>query len=489
MIPGTGIYSYITAIAALVLGGTFVFWLMRNRNQSKLSRPTFDPQKTIIPRDKHPVSRRHINDNALKVINRLNSQGHEAYLVGGCIRDIYLDLRPKDFDVATSASPEEVRGLFRNSRLIGRRFKLVHVLFGREMIEVATFRAGHKQHHGQEKSRHSKSGRILRDNVYGTMEDDAMRRDFTINALYYDGRNFSVIDFCNGIDDIRTGTLRLIGDPLTRYHEDPVRMLRAIRFADKLNFSMAPGTEQPIRELGHLLHDIPPARLFDEVLKLLQSGHGVRTFELLREYQLFRSLFPATELCLQEQDKDKHACNLIIESLKSTDRRIRQNQPVTPAFLFAALLWAPMRQLVKKLMTHQGVPPVPAFQQASMTVITNQCNHTAIPRRFSMIARDIWDLQIRLERRQPKLIESILEHPKFRAAYDFLVLREQSGENLSAAAQWWTEIQELDKHGRYSMIKLLSSHEGQKNRGNKRRRRKRKPRSDDASSNNQSGEF
>lgn len=483
-------FSYTTAIAVIVLGGTLIFWLMRNRNQAKPSQPILDPVKTIIPRDMHPVSRRNISDNALKVINRLNSQGYEAYLVGGCIRDLYLDLHPKDFDVATNASPEDVRRLFRNSRLIGRRFKLVHVLFGRDMIEVATFRANHEQHHGREKSRHSDSGRILRDNVYGTMEDDAMRRDFTVNALYYDGRDFSVVDFCNGVEDIRTGTLRLIGDPVTRYHEDPVRMLRAVRFAAKLNFSMAPETEQPISELGQLLRDIPSARLFDEVLKLLQSGHGVRTFELLREYQLFAPLFPATDHALNEalNEQDKHVYSLIIESLKSTDRRVKQNRPVTPAFLFAALLWAPMRRLARELMDNQGMPPVPAFQQASMTVITNQCNHTAIPRRFSLMVRDIWDLQIRLERRQPKLIESLLEHPRFRAAYDFLVLREQSGENLSAAGQWWTEIQELDEHGRHAMIRSLSSHGRQKKQGNKRRRLRRKPRSDDAASNNQSGD-
>lgn len=490
MMPSTGMFSYTTAIAVMVLGGTLIFWLMRNRNQEKRPQPTFDagnaPQKTIIPRDKHPISRRNISDNALKVINRLNSQGHEAYLVGGCIRDLYLDLHPKDFDVATSASPEEVRQLFRNSRLIGRRFKLVHVLFGREVIEVATFRANHEQHHGQEKSHHSESGRILRDNVYGTMEDDAMRRDFTVNALYYDGRDFSVVDFCNGVDDIRTGTLRLIGDPVTRYHEDPVRMLRAVRFAAKLNFSMAPETEQPIQELGQLLRDIPSARLFDEILKLLQSGQGVRTFELLREYQLFAPLFPATDHSLNEalNEQDEHACSLIIESLKSTDRRVKQSRPVTPAFLFAALLWPPMKRLARELMD-QGMPPIPAFQQASMTVITNQCNHTSIPRRFSMMVRDIWDLQIRLERRQPKLIESLLEHPKFRAAYDFLILREQSGENLSAAGsssvgEWWTEIQEVDEHGRFSMIKALSSQRAspgdQKKSGNKPRRRRRRPR-------------
>ena len=466
MMPGTGIFSFLTATAVVVLGGTIIYWLMSKRKKAKRP-PISGVLKTVIPRDQHPVSRRFISNNALKVINRLNSQGFEAYLVGGCVRDLYLDLHPKDFDVATSASPEEVHRLFRNSRLIGRRFKLVHILFGREMIEVATFRAQHEQHHGRDKSHHSESGRILRDNVYGSMEDDAMRRDFTVNGLYYDGRDFSVVDFYNGVDDIHTGTLRLIGDPVTRYHEDPVRMLRAIRFAAKLNFTMAPETEQPIRELGNLLRDIPPARLFDEVLKLLQSGHGVRTFELMREYQLFAPLFPATEQSLNEQDQDAGA--LIIEALKSTDRRLKNNRPVTPAFLFAALLWSPMRLLAKDLM-EQGMPTVPAFQQASMVVITNQCNHISIPRRFSMMVRDIWDLQARLERRQPKQIEAILGHPKFRAGYDFLVLREQSGEHLSSVGQWWTDIQELDEHGRYAMIKALTK--AKKKSGPKRRRRK-----------------
>ena len=439
-------------------------------------------EKTIIPRDLHPISRRNISDNALKVVKRLNSQGHEAYLVGGCVRDLYLDQKPKDFDVATSASPEEVRQLFRNSRLIGRRFKLVHVLFGREMIEVATFRANHEDHHGQEKSRHSDSGRILRDNVYGTLEDDAMRRDFTVNALYYDSRDFTVVDFCNGVDDIRTGTLRLIGDPVTRYHEDPVRMLRAIRFAAKLNFTMAPETEAPIMELSDLLRDIPPARLFDEVLKLLQSGNGVATFDLLRQYQLFEPLFPATEHCLKRagaktsdtnESGGEYVRNLIVASLKSTDRRIRQNRPVTPAFLFAALLWAPMKALAEDL-KQQGLPPIPALQQAAMTVIGNQCQHTSIPKRFSMMVRDIWSLQVRLERRQPKQVELLLEHPKFRAAYDFLLLREQAGEQLSGAGQWWTDIQEMDEQGRINMIRGLSSRQSKP--GTKRRRRRRKPR-------------
>ena len=491
----TGLFSNVTALVGLVLVITTVIWLMYNnsrknpgKNPSKkklrktASPETPQPHRRSIPRDDHPVSRRHISDNALKVVNRLNAQGFEAYLVGGCVRDLYLDLHPKDFDVATNATPEQVRNLFRNSRLIGRRFKLVHVLFGREMIEVATFRANYATHHGKDKSHHSESGRILRDNVYGTIEDDAIRRDFTVNALYYDSRDFSVVDFCNGVNDLDNKTLRLIGDPETRYQEDPVRILRAIRFAAKLNFELAPETEAPIRQLSYLLRDVPSPRLFDEVLKLLQSGQGVKTFRLLREYQVFETLFPATAHCLQKhslQDHDEITERLIIQALDSTDKRVSRNRPVTPAFLFAALLWSPMRRLAQDFMD-QGMPPVPALQQAAMTALDNQVTHTAIPKRFSIMVREIWDLQGRLERRQPRAIESLLEHPRFRAAYDFLLLREQAGESLNGVGKWWTDIQEMNDEGHQSMIRDLrnphKNHTGNNpGANNKRKRRRRKP--------------
>ena len=431
------------------------------------------PQRNI-PRDEHPVSRKEISENALKVLHRLNSNGFDAYLVGGCIRDIYLGLHPKDFDVATNATPEQVRQLFRNSRVIGRRFKLVHILFGREMIEVATFRASHDQdNHGRDKSRHSDSGRILRDNVYGSMEEDALRRDFTINALYYTSTDHSVVDYCNGISDIQQRTLRLIGDPVRRYHEDPVRMLRAIRFQAKLDFQVEEATAAPIFELGHLLKDIPSARMFDEILKLLQSGQGESTFDLLRDYDLFAHIFPATQHCLDSADDNCEA--LLRSALRSTDQRVGQDKPVTPAFLFAALLWSPLQRLAKDL-REQGVPPVPALQQAAMTVIENQCAHTAIPRRFSMTIRDIWDLQFRLERRQPKTIDTLLTHPKFRAAYDFLVLREESGEPLNGAGQWWTELQEGMDSDRDAMIQSLRGQRREQAPGERPRRRRRRPR-------------
>ncbi|AMO58576.1 polynucleotide adenylyltransferase PcnB [Endozoicomonas montiporae] len=451
----------------------------RGRGKKGKCRPvslTNSPDRQVIPRDHHPVSRREISDNALKVLHRLTSNGFDAYLVGGCIRDIYFDLHPKDFDVATNATPEQVRRLFRNSRVIGRRFKLVHVLFGREMIEVATFRASHdnnatSQEHGRDKSHHSDSGRILRDNVYGSMEDDALRRDFTVNALYYDARDFTVVDFCNGVQDIEDEVLRLIGDPVTRYHEDPVRMLRALRFKAKLDFTIDPETADPIFELGHLLRDIPAARMFDEILKLLQSGKGVRTFELLQEYGLLKHLFSATSHCLEAGDD--YCEELIYSALRSTDKRIVKDRPVTPAFLFAALLWGPLQRQFRDLQ-EQGIPPVPAMQQAAMIVLDNQCAHTAIPKRFTMTIRDIWDMQYRLERRQPKQIDGLLAHPKFRAAYDFLVLREESGEQLDNAGQWWTDIQDGNEQGRNEMIRSLRNQPGGNGRKRRRRRQPRK---------------
>ncbi|WP_252177454.1 polynucleotide adenylyltransferase PcnB [Endozoicomonas sp. 4G] len=477
----------ITVLVVLAISLAAYFWLKPPperdsvSSESQLPEPDSIPEpddfrseeQTRIAREHHPVSRQGISENALKVLHRLNSNGYEAYLVGGCIRDLYLDLHPKDFDVTTNATPEQVRRLFRNSRIIGRRFKLVHILFGHEVIEVATFRASHDAEarnieHSRDKSQHSDSGRILRDNVYGSMKDDAIRRDFTVNALYYDVRDYSVIDYCGGVQDLENQTLKLIGDPVKRYHEDPVRMMRALRFVAKLDFDMDPATADPIYDLGHLLSDIPSARLFDEVLKLLQSGKGVTTFHLMREYSLLQYLFPATDHSLEAEEE--WAEELIIEALASTDLRIARGKPVTPAFIFAAFLWAPLQRLARDL-REQGVPPAPALQQAAMAVLDNQCSHTAIPKRFTMVIRDIWEMQYRLERRQPKTIEPLMEHPKFRAAYDFLVLREAAGEALDGAGQWWTDIQASADHNRNSMIHDLRSHP--RGRGNQQRRRRR----------------
>ena len=407
--------------------------------------PSTQIERRVISRDEHPVSRKLISENALKVLYRLTSQGHDAWLVGGSIRDILLGIQPKDFDIATSASPETVRGLFRNSRIIGRRFKLIHVTFGRDIIEVATFRANHDEIAGKkhkDKSHHSDTGRILRDNVYGTIEDDAIRRDFTINALYYSPEDFTVHDFCGGFEDIDNRLIRLIGDPVRRYHEDPVRMLRAVRFAAKLDFDIEEHTAQPIRDLGYLLRDIPSARLFDESLKMFLSGYGLAVFHEMQRYGLFAQLFPATDSALHDNPK---GLKLLERALENTDARIADDKPVTPAFFYAAALWAPLQAMRDDLIA-QGMPPVPALNQAAMQVVANQCTHTAIPKRFTIPMREIWDLQHRLERRQPKRVEELVAHPRFRAAYDFLLLREESGENLGGAGRWWTRYQKENPH-------------------------------------------
>ncbi|PJE80118.1 Poly(A) polymerase I [invertebrate metagenome] len=426
---------------------------------------------SCLPREQHCVSRRVISPNALKVLHRLNSHGYEAYLVGGCIRDLLLSLTPKDFDVTTSATPEEVHQLFRNSRVIGRRFKLVHVLYGREIIEVATFRANSNGLSEESRcAKRSASGRILRDNVYGSLEDDAFRRDFTVNALYYSAEKLSVIDYCGGVRDMESKLLRLIGDADERYREDPVRMLRAIRFSVKLHFSMAPETAMPIRDMAELLKDIPAARLFDEVLKLLQSGRGEQTFELLKEYGLFEPLFPLTCRALSGDDEGQFE-RFVRCALKNTDERINQEQSVTSAFLFAALLWRPLQQQAAVLM-QKDIPEIPAIQQAATLVLSRQSRHTALPRRISYTIREIWELQVRLVRRQPRTVRMLPDHPRFRAAYDFLLLREKAGEELSGAGHWWAKLQVLNEQGHNDPIQVLGHYKasGEK-RSNSRRRR------------------
>ena len=411
-----------------------------------------------------PIPRDLVSHNALKVLQRLNDHDYQAYLVGGCIRDLLLGLRPKDFDIATDAHPEEVRRLFRNSRIIGRRFKLIHVLFGRETIEVATFRASHDSRHSEaHASQDSESGLILRDNVYGSIEDDAARRDFTVNALYYSDDNDELVDFSSGLSDLENRTLRLLGDPETRYREDPVRMLRAARFAAKLNFTIEKETKAPIGELASLLDGISEARLFDEVLKLFLNGYGLNTLHILQELQLLSHLFPYASLVMA---KNKQAMLLFEAALKSTDHRVSQQRPVTPAFLFAALLWHPMNEQAQAL-ENDGVPVSQAMQESANNVIREQCQTTAIPKRFSFAMRDIWDMQHRLVKHHPKKIESLTSHPRFRAAYDLLLLREASGEALGSAGKWWTDYQE-----KHPIVTDHSIPTGPKPRRRPRRRRK-----------------
>ncbi|ALP52445.1 poly(A) polymerase [Candidatus Tenderia electrophaga] len=398
------------------------------------------------------------------MLYRLKNAGFQAYLVGGGVRDLLLGREPKDFDIATDALPDEVRKLFRNCRLIGRRFRLAHIIFGREIIEVATFRA-QANDAGEGGIEQEENGRLLRDNVYGNLEQDAWRRDFTINALYYNIEDFSVVDYTGGMDDIEAGLLRVIGDPEQRFREDPVRMLRAVRFAAKIGFRVDEASEAKIYELGHLLQGIPAARLFDEVLKLFLGGYALQTFELLRHYDLFEHLFPATEAALA-QEENHFPLTLVTRALANTDERIAQGKPVTPAFLYAALLWEPVRQQGLRLQA-EGVAEQQAFNRAAQAVIAQQLQSTSLPRRFSTPMQEIWIMQPRLAKRAGKRAWRLFEHPRFRAAYDFLLLCAEAGEADREVAEWWTRFQEVDEDERAAMVRKLTP---------KRARRGRRPR-------------
>jgi poly(A) polymerase len=422
----------------------------------------------IIPRDQHQVSRKHISQGALKVIKQLQDANFEAYLVGGGVRDLLLGNTPKDFDVATNATPEQVKQQFRGARIIGRRFQIVHVRMGREIIEVTTFRGHHEDH----ETTKNQDGMLLRDNVYGTLETDALRRDFTVNALYYDLNDFSVIDYCNGMKDLEKRRLRIIGDPATRYKEDPVRILRAIRFAAKLGFSIESATAKPIAELSPLLLNVSDARLFEELLKLFLNGSATATFALLQEYDLLSILMPGTDDALKSGDSLGLA--LIEKCMTNTDKRIRADKTVTPAFLYAALLWPSLQMQFKKLSLQ--LPPALAWTQACQQVIQQQLTRTAIPKRFTLPMREIWDLQQRLPQRSGLRALRSLDHPRFRAAYDFLLMREDAGEDLQGLGQWWTIYQTADENKRIAMVKDLNKPQGE------RKPRSRRPRKPKASS-------
>ncbi len=426
----------------------------------------------IIPRDQHTISRKLISSGALKVIARLRAAGFQAYLVGGGVRDLLLGGHPKDFDVATDAHPEQIRELFRGSRIIGRRFKIVHVRVGGETIEVTTFRGSHStlERETSQNTQHSaqnEDGMLLRDNVYGTMAEDAVRRDFTVNALYYTTENFAVHDYTGGMKDLGDRLIRIIGDPWTRYREDPVRMLRAARFAAKLNFTIEAGTAAPMHELANLLGNVPPARMFDEVLKLLMGGYGVATYRQLREHELFTPLFPATAEAIIAGQPAAEA--LIEQALHNTDQRIAEDKPVTPAFIYSALLWPALQRELQTL-SAQGIPESAARQQAMQTTLDRQQAHTGIPRRFSQPMREIWELQPRLQRRDSRRVMPLLEHPRFRAAYDFLLLREQAGDVLGDTGKWWTEFISADESQREHLLRQMTP----RNTGS-RHRRSRKP--------------
>lgn len=421
----------------------------------------------VIPRSEHAITRANISPNALKVLYRLKDAGYQACLVGGGVRDLLLGREPKDFDVATDAHPEQIRQLFRNCRLIGRRFRLAHVVYGREVIEVATFR-GHQSDGEEAATGHALSdeGRILRDNIYGTLEEDAIRRDFTVNALYYDIADFSVRDFTGGMEDLKAGVLRLIGDPEARYREDPVRMLRAVRFAAKLGFRLEAATAAPIPELADLLLDISSARIYEEVLKLFMAGEAVATYELLRQYGLFAHLFPKTEAALTHE-VNGYPQILVSRALENTDRRIDEGKPVTPAFMFAALLWPPVRQRWQAIAHEQG--DLAALYEAGGWIVGEQAGHTAIPKRFSLPMREIWSLQPRFEQISGRRPLRLVTHPRFRAAYDFLLLRSEAGEVDQELCDWWTNFQAESPDAREAILTASADRKPRK----KRRRRKR----------------
>ena len=396
-----------------------------------------DREPAIIPRAEHNISRNSISDSALKVLYRLKNAGFAAYLVGGSVRDLLLGREPKDFDVATDATPEQIRELFRNSRLIGRRFRLAHVHYGDEIVEVSTFRAPHRIGTGEG---HAVDGRIIRDNVYGGIDDDVWRRDFTVNALYYNIADEAVVDYVSGMRDIKSCCIRLIGDPHQRFTEDPVRLLRAVRFATKLGFRISGDTERHIAELAPSLSGIAPARLFEEVLKMFFNGYALQTFEQLRHYRMFGELFPQTEEALAYQ-YGGFPHTFVVNALRNTDNRLAENKPVTPGFLLAALLWIPMDRLARDNMA-QGLKEMEAIMLAGDIVISRQTRSTAMPRRFTQFAREIWQLQPRLARGANRRPHRLVQHPRFRAAYDFLLLRAESGEEVTELADWWTAFQQ-----------------------------------------------
>lgn len=401
----------------------------------------------------------------------MKAEGFEAHLVGGGVRDLLLGREPKDFDVATSAHPEDVRRIFRNCRLIGRRFRLAHVFFGPDIIEVATFRGHHQggETDAGDHSERNEDGMILRDNVYGTLEEDAWRRDFTINALYYNIRDFSVVDYTGGLEDLRAGLIRMIGDPEIRFREDPVRMLRAVRFAAKLGFRIEESTETVFWSLGETLSQVPAARLFDEILKLFLSGYAVQVYELLRHYRLFGTLFPYTESALEIEEQG-FPLVMLVQGLANTDARIAEAKPVTPAFLFAILLWEPVRLRMQQLVA-EGQSELQAIQQAGDEIVSRQNLVISVPKRFSLQTREIWNLQVRLKSRGGKRALRLFSHPRFRAAYDFLLLRAHAGEEDKELADWWTEFQTQDHHGQNGMVDKVAD-----TRSSAPRRRRRRPR-------------
>ncbi len=411
----------------------------------------------IIPHAIHGVSREQISYGARRVTDGLQAAGFKAYVVGGAVRDLLLGKTPKDFDVATNATPEEVKRVFRRSRIIGRRFRLVHVMFGEELVEVSTFR---RKVDGDD-AQTDEHGRLLRDNEFGDQEQDAARRDFTANALFYDPSTQEIFDYHRGFEDIRDGVLRIIGDPLVRYREDPVRMLRAVRLSAKLGIRIDPATAAPIASMKPLLDNVPEARMLDEVLKMLLSGHSVECVQELRRMELHHGLLPLLDAIMERPEGEK----FIMLALKNTDERLNQGKSVSPAFLFAALLWQEVHAAWKKLVA-QGERPVGAMHVAMDEVLARQKKRLAIPHRHDAVMKEIWLLQQRFEQRAGQRPYRLLEQPRFRAAFDFLLLRCASNEVDNELGLWWDEFQDASEERRKEMLQPESS------QGARKRRRK-----------------
>jgi poly(A) polymerase len=439
------------------------------------SPPGLQPPR-VIARDAHAVSRRQMSPNALRVLYRLREAGFGAFLVGGAVRDLLVGGAPKDFDVATDATPEQVRALFRNCRLIGRRFRLAHVVYGREIIEVATFRAAGSDDAAGDRQVHA-DGRVLRDNIYGSIEEDAIRRDFTANALYYAIEDFSVRDYVGGYDDVQARLLRLIGDPEARYREDPVRMLRAARLAAKLGYTIEPATAAPLPRLAPLLAEAAPARLFEEVLKMFLSGHAVASFEMLEAHGLLPALLPETAQALASNTSGALR-RMLLQGLRNTDARVAADESVSPAFLYAVLLW-PAYCRALALLQAQGVHAAEAQRRAADRVTLHQVSRTALPRRFSLPMQEIWLLQPRFTQRQRKRVFRLLAHPRFRAAFDFLELRLVASNAHAEDVAFWREAQlhpaEAVAASEDALGEIEAEVDGDGDAPRKRRRRKRRP--------------
>jgi len=399
----------------------------------------------------------------------LHKSGFQAFLVGGGVRDALLGLHPKDFDIATNAHPEEVKALFGNCRLIGRRFRLAHVRFGREIIEVATFRATANHQDQASDTALDREGRILRDNAYGTIDEDVWRRDFTCNALYYNIADFSIWDYTNGMKDVERRRLVLIGDPEVRLREDPVRMLRAVRFAAKLGFSIDKSIEKAMPGLVELLPNVPAARLFDEFLKLFQAGHAARTFDLLRKYGLFGQLFPETDAELDRNDPYER---FVRAAMVNTDKRVNEDKSVTPMFLIGVILWEPIRLLAEKFRSEEKMSDSHAISLAAYEISAMQQSRISIPRRFTAPMREMLALQPRFDNTRGKRALNLLEHRRFRAAYDFMMLRAEVGAVSEEVASFWTDVQQQDGAARQKSFNVVDR---PRTKGRKRRTRRRKP--------------